>query len=161
MRKVGLRALPDRYEVLEQPELHVQVGIVVGGGLMGLLYWHWGNTDKVAIQELQHFRQEMATQCKQDQFAKPAPKELSSLYADSKVCNTGQEIDTAQKKWGSSSTLPVNVSVRSKRKRSASSSTRAAQGSSGASSIPDRQRRSAFNAKGALRRALFRFAPGY
>lgn len=58
-------------------------GIVVGGGLMGLLYWHWGKEDHVAIAELQQFRQQMATQCKQDQFARPAPKELSSLYADS------------------------------------------------------------------------------
>jgi hypothetical protein len=63
--------------------LMVVAGIVVGGGLMGLLYWHWGKTDNLAIQELQQFREQMATQCKQEQFAKPAPKELNSLYADS------------------------------------------------------------------------------
>jgi hypothetical protein len=63
--------------------LLVVAGVVLGGGLLGLLYWHWGKTDNLAIQELQHFREQMVTQCKQTQFAKPSPKELNSLYADS------------------------------------------------------------------------------
>lgn len=63
--------------------LLVLAGIVLGGGLMGLIYWHWGQSDNAAIAELQRFRQEMATQCKQEQFARPPQKGLNSLYADS------------------------------------------------------------------------------
>lgn len=58
-------------------------GIVLGGGLMGLIYWHWGQSDSAAAVELQRFREQMATQCKQEQFARPPQKGLSTLYADS------------------------------------------------------------------------------
>ena len=58
-------------------------GSVVVGGLMGLLYWHWGQADRAAIDELQRFRQQMATQCKDEQFLRPAQPELNALYADS------------------------------------------------------------------------------
>lgn len=63
--------------------LLVLAGIVLGGGLMGLIYWHWGQSDSAAVVELQRFREQMATQCKQEQFARPPQKGLSSLYADS------------------------------------------------------------------------------
>lgn len=45
-------------------------GSVVVGGLMGLLYWHWGQSDRAAIDELQRFRQQMASQCRDEQFAR-------------------------------------------------------------------------------------------
>ena len=58
-------------------------GLVVGGGLIGLFYWQSGKSDSAAIAELQNFRAAMATQCKQEQFARPAPQQLNGLYADS------------------------------------------------------------------------------
>ena len=58
-------------------------GLVVGAGLIGLFYWQGGKSDTAAIAELQSFRQAMATQCKLEQFARPAAAQLSGLYADS------------------------------------------------------------------------------
>lgn len=58
-------------------------GSIILGGLMGLLYWHWGQADRAAIRELGTFRQQMATQCKDEQFARPPQPELNALYADS------------------------------------------------------------------------------
>lgn len=63
-------------------------GSVVMGGLMGLLYWHWGHSDQAAVAELQRFRQQMAVQCNQEQFARPPQPQLSSLYADSSRMQT-------------------------------------------------------------------------
>ena len=58
-------------------------GLVIGGALIGVFYWQSAKSDSAAIDELQHFRAAMAAQCKQEQFARPAPKELNALYADS------------------------------------------------------------------------------
>lgn len=68
---------------------HSTRNLALAGGLLGaiglitLFYWRTGKSDEVAIEELQTFRSAMATQCKQEQFAKPPQKELNSLYADS------------------------------------------------------------------------------
>ena len=58
-------------------------GALVAGALIGLFYWQGGKSDTAAIAELQSFRQAMATQCKSEQFARPAAPQLNSLYADS------------------------------------------------------------------------------
>jgi len=58
--------------------------LVVGAGLIGVFYWQGGKSDTAAIAELQSFRQAMATQCKSEQFARPAPQQLNGLYADSR-----------------------------------------------------------------------------
>jgi hypothetical protein len=63
--------------------LLIGAAILAIAGLIGLFYWRGGKSDDAALVELQQFRQAMATQCKQEQFAKPIPKGLSSLYADS------------------------------------------------------------------------------
>jgi hypothetical protein len=84
--KDALKDIPGEHiggEHHSKRNLLIAVGLVVGGGLMGLFYWQSGKSDSVAIAELQHFRSAMATQCKQEQFARPAPKELNGLYADS------------------------------------------------------------------------------
>ena len=58
-------------------------GLVVSAGLIGLFYWQGGKSDTAAVAELTSFRKEMATQCKSEQFARPAAPQLSGLYADS------------------------------------------------------------------------------
>jgi hypothetical protein len=52
-------------------------------GLVGLYYWNSARSDASAIKELQDFRQTMADKCKQEQFARPASRQLEGVYADS------------------------------------------------------------------------------
>lgn len=59
------------------------IGALGAAALIGLFYWQSAKSDTAAAEELVSFRQSMATQCKQEQFARPVAKGLSDLYADS------------------------------------------------------------------------------
>jgi len=71
--------------VLPHPKRNLLLGggVVISAALIGLFYWCGGKSDVSAIEELHSFRQAMATQCKQEQFARPPVKGLEGLYVDS------------------------------------------------------------------------------
>lgn len=73
---IGTAAHPKR-------NLLIGVGVLVVGGLIGFSYWRGGQSSDAAMAELGRFRQEMATQCKSEQFARPAQAGLDRLYAES------------------------------------------------------------------------------
>lgn len=71
--------------VLPHPKRNLLIGggVVISAILIGVFYWQSGKSDAAALAELHGFRQAMATQCKQEQFARPAVKGLEALYANS------------------------------------------------------------------------------
>lgn len=60
------------------------VGGLVAAAVVGLFYWQGGKSDDAAVLALHSFRATMATECKQDQFARPMTAGLDAIYADSR-----------------------------------------------------------------------------